>query len=405
MTGLKSTSPAGAARLPIGQIILLAALTATLPASTDGLSPALPALAGALGVDPVRMPTAMSAFVIAFALAQLVGGMLADALGRRPVVLAGLFIYAVAGLLGAFAPNFAVLLAARALQGLGAAMAVLLARTVVSDQLPREQAAKALAVIGMLFGMMPIAAPLISGTLVLLGGARAPFFAMAAMGVIVGGISLFRFPETLAPEKRLPLDPRGLMRSLGALVRARSLMVYVASNAFAYSGILLFSAAGAQVVIGHMGFTAAGYAVLLAISTLGFMAGGAVSFRLVHRVGVDRTARIGTLALLAGPLVMIAMTRAFPDHWAALVVPQLLYTFGWGVVQPQTQAGALSTHPERIGQASALLGFFQLAVAGIVVASFARLTDGQSLSLALGMAFCGALAALSAWSLMGRVKD
>ncbi len=405
MTDRPSTPAADAARLPIGQIVLLAALTAMLPASTDGLSPALPALAGALSVDPVRMPMAMSAFVIVFALAQLVGGMLADALGRRPVVLAGLAIYAAASLLGAFAPSFTVLLAARALQGLGAAMTVLLARTIVRDQLPREAAGRALALIGILFGMMPIAGPLISGTLVSLAGARAPFLAMAAMALIVGGISLRRLPETLVPGKRLPLDPGGLVRSLGGLMRSHALMAYVTANAFAFSGILLFSAAAPQVFIGHMGFAAPAYAALLALSTLGFMAGNAASFRLVRRWGVDRTARLGTLPMLAGPLVMIAATRAFPEIWAALILPQMLYTFGWGMVQPQMQAGALSTHPERIGQASALLGFFQLAVAGLIVALFARVTDGLSLSLALGMALCGALGLVAAWGLIGRVRN
>jgi len=82
----------------------------------------------------------------------------------------------------------------------------------------------------------------------------------------------------------------------------------------------------------------------------------------------------------------------------------MLYTFGWGIVQPQTQAGALSTHPERIGQASALLGFVQLALSGAVVALFARLTDGLPFSLALGMAFCGAIAVLISWRFIGRVR-
>ncbi len=391
-------------RLPIGQIVLLAALTATLPASIDGLSPALPALAGTLEVEATRISTAMSAFVISFALAQLVGGMLADALGRRPVILTGLLVYALGGLLAALAPTYALLLAARVLQGLGAAMAVLLARTIVRDQLPREAAARALALIGVLFGVVPILAPLASGVLVELGGARAPFLAMAVMALVIWLASVARLPETLPAAKRLPLDPPGLVRSLAALLRSPALMAYVVGNAFAYSGILLFSSAAPQVFIGHLGFAAGGFALLLAFSTLGFMAGNVASYRLVHRRGVDGTARIGTLFQLAGPAVMLAAVSLWPEDWAALILPQILYTFGWGIVQPQTQAGALSTHPERIGQSSALLGFVQLALSGAIVALFARLTDGLPMSLALGMAFCGVMSVLVTWSLVGRVR-
>lgn len=391
--------------LPLGQIILLAALTATLPASLDGLSPALPAVGAALATQAAHVPAAMSAFVISFAIAQLAGGMLADALGRRPVVLAGLLVYTAGGLLCALATSFPLLLAARALQGLGAAAAVLLARTIVRDQLPREAAGRALALIGIFFAMTPILAPLVGGALVALAGWRAPFLAMAALGAVVGLASLRRLPETLAPDRRLPLDPAALLRSLAGLAASRALMAYVLANAFAYSGILLFSAAAPQVIIGHMGFPAPTYAVLFALSTLGFIAGNALSFRLVARIGVDATLRLGALFLLAGPLVMIATAQAWPAHWAALVLPQIIYTFGWGVVQPQAQAGALSTHPQSIGQASALLGFMQLAIAGLVVAAFSRIAGGLSLPLAIGMALCGGLALLGAWGLIGRTRE
>lgn len=391
--------------MPLGQIILLAALTATLPASIDGLSPALPAIAGALATDPDHVPAAMSAFVISFALAQLAGGTLADAVGRRPVVLGGLLVFVVGGLLCAFATSFPMLLAARALQGFGAAAAVLLARTIVRDQLSREAAARALALIGIFFALTPIFAPLISGALVVLGGWRAPFIAMAAMGCIVGLISLARLPETLPPDKRLAFDARSLAHSLGRLVRSRSLMAYIIANAFAYSGILLFSSAAPQVLIGNMGFVAATYALLLSLSTAGFMVGNALSFRLVRMRGLDATLRIGVLFQMLGPLCMIAATYLWPQAWAALILPQMIYSLGWGVVQPQAQAGALSTHPEAIGQSSALLGFAQLAIAGVVVAIFSRITSGLPLSLALGMAFCGGLALLCAWGLVGHLRD
>jgi DHA1 family bicyclomycin/chloramphenicol resistance-like MFS transporter len=395
----------GRDRLPLGQIILLAALTAILPASLDGLSPALPAIAQGLSTDAAHVSGAISAFVIMFALAQLIGGMLADSLGRRPVVLGGMVIYVTASLGAAYAPDFELLLVARAFQGLGAAAAVLLARTIVRDQLPREAAARALALIGIFFSLTPIVAPLVSGALVAFAGWRAPLLAMAAMGALVAFASLRRLPETLAPHQRLPFDPRALLRSLAHLARSKALMAYVLANAFSYSGILLFSAAAAQVIIGDMGLEVGSYALLFSLSTAGFMAGNALSYRLVRTQGLDGALRTGVLFLGLGPLLMILASRAWPEAWAALILPQILYSLGWGIVQPQAQAGALSTHPESIGQSSSLLGFVQLAVAGTIVAVFSRLTGGTSLALALGMAFCGGMALFCGWALVGRVRD
>ncbi len=343
------------------------------------------------------MSAAISAFVISFAIAQLVGGTLADALGRRPVVLVGLGIFVAGSLLSAFAPSFTLLLFARILQGFGAAAAVLLARTIVRDQLPRDAAARALALIGIFFSMTPIVAPLVSGALIMVGGWRAPLIAMAVMGSIIWIISLLRLPETLPPEKRLPFDASDLLRSLANLSRSRSLMAYVFANALAYSGILLFSAAAPQVMIGTLSVPAVAYATLFATSSIGFLCGNALSFRLVRSLGVDRTLRFGAPFLLAGPLVMLAITLLWPSAWAAMVLTQFIYTIGWGLLQPQAQAGALSAHPEAIGQASSLIGFVQLALAGTVVALFAAVTDGAPHMLALGMILCGGAAFVWSW--------
>jgi DHA1 family bicyclomycin/chloramphenicol resistance-like MFS transporter len=181
-------------------------------------------------------------------------------------------------------------------------------------------------------------------------------------------------------------------------------MAYIVGNAFAYSGILLFSSAAPQVIIGHLGVPAASYALLLSLSTLGFMGGNAASFRLIRSLGVEGTMRTGVTVQLFGPLCMIATTQLWPQAWPALILPQMIYTFGWGIAQPQAQAGALSTHPESIGQASALLGFGQLAIAGIIVAVFSRVTTGAPMALALGMAFCSTTALVCVWALIGRSR-
>ena len=357
----------------------------------------MPAIANALATDAAHMSAAISAFVISFAIAQLVGGMLADALGRRPVVLVGLGIFVLGSVLSAFAPSFLLLIFARILQGLGAAAAVLLARTIVRDQLPREAAARALALIGIFFSMTPIVAPLVSGVLVMLGGWRAPLIAMAVMGGVIWIISLLRLPETLPREKRLPFDAPDLLRSLANLSRSRVLMAYVVANALSYSGIILFSAAAPQVMIGTLAVPAVAYATLFALSSIGFLCGNALSFRLVRSLGVDATLRFGVPFLLGGPLLMLAITMLLPDVWAAMVFTQFIYTFGWGLVQPQAQAGALSAHPEAIGQASSLIGFIQLAIGGAVVALFAAVTDGAPQTLATAMILCGGAALVWTW--------
>lgn len=390
--------------LPRRLIILLSALTAMLPATVECFSPMLQATGTALAVRPGHASVAMSAFVIAFAGAQLFGGALGDALGRRPVIIWGLVLYIAACASASAAASFPMFVAACAFMGLGCAAAVLLARTIVRDLLDRIDAAKALATMGMLYGPVPILSPLLSGALVAWLGWRAPLLVLAALTAIVLLLTLRDLPETLKPELRLPLHPVTVLRSFGRLARSGPLVAYVVGNAFAYSGIFIFASSAPQVIIDTMGNSTGHYAMMLALSTFGFMLGNMISRRLVHRFLIEGTLRIGALFLLAGGVLSIVTTHAWPLAWAALVLPQLVYATGWGVVQPQMQAGALSLHPRAIGQASALIGFVQLSLAGIIVAVFSRVTDGSADALSLGTLLCGVMAALFAWGLIGRSK-
>lgn len=386
-------------------LLLVAALTAILPASNDGISPALPAIGTGLGVPAADVAVVLSAFVIAFAAAQLFCGMLADAVGRRPIIFGGLTLYIAASVLGASAKDFDILIVARVLQGLGCAAVVLLARTIVRDLLDRAHAARTLAVVGALYGPVPILAPLISGGLVMLFGWRAPMLGLGILCAIVALFSLRTLPETLRPEHRQRLNPRGVLASFGTLVRSKPLLAFVFTNAFAYSGILLFSAVAPQVIVARMGESAGNYAMMFAFSTIGFIFGSLASSRIMHSLSLEGTLRLGTIVQFSGMLIMLVATRAAPGAWAALVLPQIIYTFGWGLAQSQLQAGALSFHSRAIGGASAVLGFGQLSIAGIIVAVFARLTTGSAFSLAVGMTFCAGMGMLCAWGLIRRKRE
>ena len=402
-TGKGSATPAD--HLPRNLLILLSALTAMLPATVECFSPMLQAAGTALATRPGHASVAMSAFVIAFAGAQLFGGALGDALGRRPVIIGGLILY-IAACVGASASgSFTLFLAFCALMGLGCAAAVLLARTIVRDLLDRIPAAKALATMGMIYGPVPILSPLLSGALVSLFGWRVPLLVLGALTAIILLMTLRSLPETLKPALRMPLHPVTVLRSFGRLARSGPLLAYVVGNAFAYSGIFIFASSAPQVIIQTMGNSAGHYSMMLALSTFGFMLGNMISRRLVHRFLIEGTLRIGAVFLLVGGVASICTTHIWPLAWAALVLPQLVYATGWGVVQPQMQAGALSLHPRAIGQASALIGFAQLSIAGAIVAVFSRITDGSADALSLGTLMCGVVAALFAWALIGRVKD
>ena len=129
--------PPPAVAMPLSRAAFFIALLLGLqPIATDVYLPALPLLTSALQAPMALAQLTMSALILAFGLAQLAWGPVADRYGRRPVLLAGLSLYAVSGLGSALAPNVEVLVVWRALQGAALASAVVCARAMVRDLHP-----------------------------------------------------------------------------------------------------------------------------------------------------------------------------------------------------------------------------------------------------------------------------
>ncbi len=112
---------------------LLAALTAIAPLSTDMYLPSLPDIARALSASTAQVQLTISAYLIGFAVGQIIYGPISDRHGRKPVLLAALALYSVATLICTLSPSIDVLIGARALQALGGSGCIMVARAIVRD--------------------------------------------------------------------------------------------------------------------------------------------------------------------------------------------------------------------------------------------------------------------------------
>jgi DHA1 family bicyclomycin/chloramphenicol resistance-like MFS transporter len=116
---------------------LLVAMIGLGPFTMQVLVPSLPAMGQDLGVSTAVVQLTVTFYLMAVACGQLVYGPLSDRFGRRPLLMMGLALYAVASLLGAVADGIGMLVVARILQAAGACAGVVLARAVIRDSWPR----------------------------------------------------------------------------------------------------------------------------------------------------------------------------------------------------------------------------------------------------------------------------
>jgi MFS transporter, DHA1 family, multidrug resistance protein len=370
-------------------LLLLMLLTALGEISTQLLIPALGALERGLHAAPGSSLLALSLFVAAFGLGQLLLGPLSDRLGRRPVLLARLSLYLLASLGMLLAENIQTLIAARVLQGFGACAALVLARAIVRDVWQAEAGpALALTVLGMFVAI--VLSPLLGGLLTQYGGWRAPLMT----SLTLGGVALLAVLGSYR-ESHFQRDPQAgrLSRLAGdywdLLGSCRALALTIAMT---YGAMFVVVAGSSAVYIGLLGLSAAQYGMTFAAIVSGLLGGALFTLRNVQRLGPQRVVAIGVALVLAGAALSLAIYVLFGLSLLGLSLPQVLVTLGGGMLLPAAVAGAVLPNPQRAGLAAGLMGFAQMSGATVSGLLLAWLQDGSAWPMVALQALFAALA-------------
>jgi DHA1 family bicyclomycin/chloramphenicol resistance-like MFS transporter len=375
---------------------LLAGLSAVGPLTTDMYLPSLPDIARQLSASTAQVQLTISAYLIGFALGQIVYGPLSDRHGRKPVLLAAVGLYCAASVACALSTSIDMLIAARALQALGGSGGIVLARAIVRDLYSGARAGRELSVIGAVMALAPVLAPVAGGLLQTAFGWRSVFVTLVAAGVAGAAIVWLLLPETLAKRAAEPISASSIAKSYGVLARNPGYLAYMGLAAASYAGLFAWISGASFVLQDLYGLSALAFGVAFAVGSVGYMTGSTLSARLTHRVGLDGILGLGGCAVAAGGLAMVAAVALGLGSAASLVVPVALYLAGLGMVLPQSIAGAMSPFPERAGAASSLLGFVQQSVAAIVGALVGVTLGKSAWPLAIGVAVAGC-ATLALW--------
>jgi DHA1 family bicyclomycin/chloramphenicol resistance-like MFS transporter len=371
---------------------VLALLTALGPLSTDMYLPSLPAIALDLAAGTAGTQLTLSAFLIGFAVGQIVYGPVSDRIGRKPVLLFGLALFVAASLACAAAPDIEALIGARFIQAVGASGPIVLARAMVRDLYEGARAGRELSRMGTIMGLVPAIAPVFGGLLHEAFGWRSTFVATIVFGLGLIGIVAARLPETLAAKPDGPISVGAILRGFGTLLRHRGYRVYVALAGLAYAGLFAFISGSSFVLQGVYGLDRLPYAFSFAFMVGGYVAGTMLAQRVVGRRGLDGTIRLGVWALALGGLAMLGLVGLGLPTSLAVTFPMAVYALGVGLTMPQAMASALMPFPDRAGAASSLLGICQMSFAALFGIALGQFLGRSALPLPLFIAAAGSAA-------------
>jgi DHA1 family bicyclomycin/chloramphenicol resistance-like MFS transporter len=377
-----------------------ALLVAIGPVSMALFTPAMPEIVHAFGTTEAAVKMTLSLYFAGFAFAQLVCGPLSDGFGRRPVTIAFMAIYLAASVFALLAPTIEMLIAARFLQGVGAAVGVAISRALVRDLFTQERSARIMNLIGIILAVGPAFAPTLGGLTMELFGWHAIFLLMVAMGMTVVAVTIFSMRETVVRDLSR-ISPSALARSYGALLANRyfmlsSLVVAGTSGAlYAQATVLPF------IMMNRVGLTPSQFGIGMLAQSGMFFAGSLAVRALLGRLGAYRLVPVGLVFVAAGSLALAILLRLQEPTFTNVMGPVGLYAFGIAFVMPAMMTAAMAPFPHRAGAASSLMGFLQMGF-GLLGGSAAALIGEPVTALAAVIPVMGLIAILSwlAWRIL-----
>ncbi len=364
---------------PSAPMPLLVALMISSQVAITIFLPSLPTMASDLGTSQAAVQMTVSAYLGAFALAQLVIGPLSDAFGRRRPLLVGLVLFTLASVACAVAPSISVLITARVFQAIGGCASIVIVRAIIRDTTDGAGSTRAMAYLGMALGVTPAVAPLVGGQLEVAFGWQASFLVTAALGAAVTLATLRGLQETLPPAERRTTNVRALARTYWRLVHMPVFVGYSLSVGLTGAAFQAFLAGAPVALIVLMGVRPEALGLYILSVPAAYVAGNYVASYLSYRVGRHTMIWIGCGLTISGTILMVALSLAGLDTPISLIVPLAIYSFGSGFVVPNALAGGLNmVEPANAGSAAALGGFAQmgcgfastLIVAALVQTSF-----------------------------------
>ena len=383
--------------------VVLGGLSAFGPLTIDMYLPALPELSRDLDATASTVQFTLTAFMIGLAVGQLVVGPLSDSLGRRRPLLVGLVVYVVGSLVCVVAPTAPLLIAARALQALGAAAGLVIGRATVRDLYSGTAMTKFLSLMMLINGLAPILAPVIGAQVLRLTAWRGVFVLLTCFGVLLLVTVSLVLPDTLPPERRRTARFAANLRAYGVLLRDRSFVGYALSAGLSFAAMFAYISGSTFVLQEVHGLSPQGFSVIFAVNSLGIVALGQLTGRLVDRVPERTLLRTGlSVAAGGGVAVLVAVVLDLPLPF--LLAALFLVVAPIGLIAPSSTSLALADHGERAGSASALLGLLQWVFGGLA-APLVGLAGPQS-AVPMGTAIAGfSLAGLTAYLVLARPES
>jgi len=364
-------------------VVLAAAMLSTQALAVDAMLPALPTIVRELQVANANHGQwIVTAYVVGVGLGQLFWGLMSDRFGRRPVLLGGLLLYAIAAVLCALTGSFRALLGWRLLHGLAAA-SVVVTRSVIRDLYVGRRMARVLSLTFVVFLMVPILAPSLGALLLLLAPWRFVFIVFAAFATLIGLWAWLRLPETLHPEFRMTLTVQHITSAVGTVLTNRTSLYYSLAVTVMFGSLIAYVGMVQQIFAGVF-HRASWMPAMFALCAMSMGVGALLNSRIVERFGMRRISHAALLFYIVAACVHLTVALSGPEPLWAFVALQSATMGCFSLAVSNFGAMAMEPLGAIAGVGASVQGFLTTFGGALVGAAIGRQFNDSTVPLAGG---------------------
>lgn len=350
----------------LGYAITLGLLAALGPLCIDLYLPALPALAKELDAPTATAQLSLTAGLVGLGLGQLIFGPMSDKYGRLRPLLISLVLLLIASVGCALAQNINQLLLARLFEGLFGAGGAVLSRAIACDMYSGHDLTRFFALLMLVNGLAPIAAPVMGGALMALLSWRGLFMVIAAIAALLFILAKIKLHETLPAERRSQGSILSAWTALGEVIKYRPFMGFCLTQGFMMSGMFAYIGASPFVLQQIYGLSPQAFSLCFAANGLGLILASQTSARLSPVWGEYRVLK-GALTLAFVSSASLLITGLSGAALPVVLVALFFSVASNGAVGVAAASLAMQSQGHRAGSASAVLGVTMFTLGGISV--------------------------------------
>jgi DHA1 family bicyclomycin/chloramphenicol resistance-like MFS transporter len=350
---------------PIELIVLLAMFTSLGALTIDLQLPAMPLILQSFGLtESNQQQWIITAYMLGFASAQIFYGPVSDSVGRKTVLIFGLLIYIIASIVCILADSYYWFLAARALQGVGAASARIMVNAITRDLYAGNEMARITSLVMMLFILVPVLAPTLGSVILLFAPWHAILYVFVLFGLVVLFWALVRMPESLSLDNRKSFNLIQLKGTFALVIKEPVSMAFAAVSGIIFSGFMAYLNSSEQLFSDiyqaqHL------FPYLFGMIALFFGVAAFVNAKIVMKFGALKVTQVAMVLMLLTNSCYFLVTMYFsglPPLWS-FVTMLIVINVCIGLVYGNVMAIAMYPLGQHAGMGASVIGVVSAVLA------------------------------------------